>query len=321
MPFALDYLLAHVYAILFLWTLIEQLGIPLPSAPILLAVGSLTLTHHLPFLLILLCAVSGSFLGDTVLFWLGRRFGGVLMRQLCRLTGNATVCVRRTEGYFTRYGVISLLMAKFVPGLATVAAPIAGESKMRFRRFMFWDLCGILIWTISVLLGGRFFIDLLKSHPYMLSHVEHYGLLLLGLLFVGLVSWRYIRQRLMVAEMRMARIFPDELKARIDSGDELIIIDLRHRLDVSLDDRTLPGALRLSPDRLMEQASGIPRDREVVLVCTCPSEATAARTALHLRKAGIPHVRPLYGGFDGWKERGYPLERFGAEKAPEMVSV
>lgn len=321
MPFALDFLLAHAYAILFCWTLIEQLGVPLPSSPILLAVGTLSLTHDLSFAMVLLSALMGSLLGDMVLFYLGRRFGGILMRQLCRLSGNASVCVRRTEGYFSRYGVVSLLIAKFIPGLATVAAPIAGESKMRLLRFLLWDIAGILLWTLSVLLGGRFVVDAFRRHPYALANLEHYGLTLLALLFVGLLGWRFIRQRMMVAEMRMARIFPDELKARLDSGDDLIIVDLRFRLGTEVDELTLPGAMRLSPDRLMQQVKELPQDREVVLVCTCPSEATAARTALHLRKAGIAHVRPLYGGLDGWKQRGYPLASLASETTLVMSPV
>jgi len=117
----------------------------------------------------------------------------------------------------------------------------------------------------------------------------------------------------------MARIFPDELKTRIEEGDDVIIVDLRHPLDLLPDPRTLPGALRLTPDKLMAQLEQIPRDREVILFCTCPSEATAAKTALQLRRAGIQRVRPLYGGFDEWKKRGYPLVEGNADLALEYA--
>jgi rhodanese-related sulfurtransferase len=93
----------------------------------------------------------------------------------------------------------------------------------------------------------------------------------------------------------------------IDSGQPVFIVDLRHPLDYLPDPRTLPGALSLTPDKLMEESERIPQDREIVLFCTCPSEATAARMALALRKIGIHRVRPLRGGFEEWRRLGYPL--------------
>ncbi len=105
----------------------------------------------------------------------------------------------------------------------------------------------------------------------------------------------------------MARIEAPELKQMMDDGQKVFIVDLRHPLDYLPDPRTLPGALSLTPDRLQEHVERIPRDQEVVLFCTCPSEATAARTALTLRKMGIHRVRPLRGGYDEWKRLGYPL--------------
>jgi rhodanese-related sulfurtransferase len=105
----------------------------------------------------------------------------------------------------------------------------------------------------------------------------------------------------------MSRIEPSELKSIMDSGQPCFIVDLRHPLDYLPDPRTIPGALSLTPDKLVEQADRIPRDQEIVLFCTCPSEATAAKMALRLRAMGIHRVRPLRGGYDEWKKLGYPL--------------
>jgi membrane protein DedA with SNARE-associated domain/rhodanese-related sulfurtransferase len=307
-PIALDFLVHYGYLILFLWVLTEQIGVPIPSMPILLTAGTLTATHRLNLSLVLLAVMAGSLTSDSIWYVLGKRYGGAVVRLLCRLSMESSTCVRRTQSYFTKHGPASLLVAKFIPGLGTVAAPIAGETGMDYRLFLLFDGGGVLLWALTATLSGRFFGDILKKHPNALSWVGHFAVLLFVLLFVGFLVWRLLRQRMFLRELRMARIDPQELKERLDQGQRMVIVDLRHPLDLLPDSRTLPGALRLTPDKLMEQLSQIPRDQEVVLFCTCPSEATAARTALKLRKAGIYRVRPLHGGFDEWKRLGYPLE-------------
>lgn len=304
---ATSFFIRHAYWIVFLWVLVEQLGFPVPSTPILLTAGTLTATHHLDLSLVLLSALGGSLLSDSLWYWLGKRYGGSLVRVLCRLSLESTVCVRKTEEYFAKRGPASLLVAKFVPGLGTVAAPIAGQTDMPFRWFLLYDAAGILLWTLTVTLSGKFFGDVLRQHPDALAWVGHSALVLVVVLFAGLLMWRLMQQRMFLREMRMARIFPDELKAQMDRGEEVFIVDLRHPLDYLPDPRTLPGALLLSPEKLKQELTLIPKNREVVLFCTCPSEAISAKAALELRKAGVAHVRPLYGGYDEWKKRGYPL--------------
>jgi membrane protein DedA with SNARE-associated domain/rhodanese-related sulfurtransferase len=312
MPFALDFFIHHAYLVLFLWVLAEQMGAPLPSIPLLLTAGTLTATHRLHLPLVIASVLAGSLISDTAWYFLGKRYGGAVVRLLCRLSMETTTCVRKTEDYFAKKGPASLL--------GTVAAPIAGETGMKLRIFLLWDTAGILIWALAGTLSGRFFGDILKRHPEALSWVAHFAVALFFVLVVAFVVARFVRQRLFLKELRMARIFPDELKERLDRGQEVVIVDLRHPLDYLPDPRTLPGALRLTPDKLMEQIGQIPRDREVVLFCTCPSEQTAASTALKLRKAGIQKVRPLYGGFDEWKKRGYPLVPYSGDLVQVTVA-
>ena len=132
-------------------------------------------------------------------------------------------------------------------------------------------------------------------------------MVLFVLLLLGFLSYRFLRQRAFLREIRTARVDPNELKAMLDRGQEVYIVDLRHPLDYLPDPRTLPGAVLLTPDKLVLQSDEIPRDRDVVLFCTCPSEATAAKMALAIRKMGVYRVRPLLGGFDEWKRLGFPL--------------
>ncbi|MBT9331018.1 DedA family protein/thiosulfate sulfurtransferase GlpE [Paracidobacterium acidisoli] len=307
MPVALDFFIQYGYLILFLWVLTEQIGIPVPSMPIMITAGTLTATHKLSLPLVLLSVMAGSLISDSIWYFLGKRFGGTVVKVLCRLSMESSTCVRKTEGYFTKNGEKALLLAKFIPGLGTVAAPIAGQINMRYSTFAFYDAGGVLLWALAATLGGRFFGDVLKRHPNALSSSAQYAGILFIVLFVGFLVWRVLRQRAFLKEIRMARLEPQDLKGMLDHGREVFIVDLRHPLDYLPDPRTLPGAMQLTPDKLVEHSGEIPRDRDVVLFCTCPSEATAAKMALALRKMGIYRVRPLRGGFDEWKRLGYPL--------------
>lgn len=307
MPVALSFFMKYGYIILFLWVMIEQIGVPIPSAPLLITAGTLTATHKLSLLPALLAILLGCLVSDTIWYLMGKRYGGAVVKLLCRLSMESNTCVKKTEVYFSKNGARALLLAKFIPGLGTVAPPIAGQISMPLHHFLMYDAAGSLLWALAFTLGGRFFGDILK-HSNIVSSVSHTAGVLFILLLIGFLVYRFFRQRAFIKEMRTARLEPDELKQMIDNGQQLYIVDLRHPLDYLPDPRTLPGAILLSPDKLVEETESIPRDRDVVLFCTCPSEATAAKMALTLRKAGIYRVRPLRGGFDEWKRLGYPLE-------------
>ena len=307
MPIALDFFIRYGYLVVLLWVLTEQLGIPIPSTPLLLTAGTLTATHKLHLEGILAAALAGSLIADSVWYLFGKRYGAAVVRLVCRLSMESTACVRKTEGYFTRRGPAALLIAKFVPGLGTVAPPIAGQIGMGYFRFLSFDAAGVLLWSLTVTLTGRFFGDILKRNPNALAVAGHFAVAIFVLLFLGFLVWRMLQRRAFLRSVRMARLEPRELRQMIDSGEPVFIVDLRHPLDYLPDPRTLPGALTLTPDKLVEQSDRIPRDQEIVLFCTCPSEATAAKMALILRKMGIERVRPLRGGFDEWKRLGYPL--------------
>lgn len=307
MPIALDFFVRYGYLVVLLWVLTEQLGIPIPSTPLLLTAGTLTATHKLHLEGVLAAALVGSLVADSVWYLFGKRYGAAVVRLVCRLSMESTACVRKTEGYFTRRGAAALLLAKFIPGLGTVAAPIAGQIGMGYGKFALYDTAGILLWSLTVTLGGRFFGDILRRNPHALAIAGHFAVAIFALLFIGFLVWRMLQRRAFLRSLRMARLEPRELRQMIDSGQPVFIVDLRHPLDYLPDPRTLPGALSLTPDKLVEQSHRIPRDQEIVLFCTCPSEATAAKMALTLRKMGIHRVRPLRGGFDEWKRLGYPL--------------
>src|ERR1700691_4545134 len=186
MPLAYDFFLHYAYVILFLWVMGEQLGVPVPSIPLLLAAGTLTATHKLSFPLVLFSVVAACFVSDSLWYMLGKRFGGTMVKLVCRLSFESSLCVRKTEDYFTKYGEQALLVAKFVPGLGTVAAPIAGQTGMKYRVFLAYDLAGALFWAATVTVIGRFFGDVLKTHPQALSWMGHFAGALFVLAIIGL---------------------------------------------------------------------------------------------------------------------------------------
>jgi membrane protein DedA with SNARE-associated domain/rhodanese-related sulfurtransferase len=312
MPIAIDFFVGHAYAILFLWVLVEQLGIPIPSIPLLLTAGTLSATHRLSASSALLVVVAACLISDSTWYALGRRYGSRVLRLLCKMSLEAATCVSKTEGYFTRRGPVTLLFAKFVPGLSTVAAPIAGQTGMSYPRFLLFDLAGTLIWSGSCVFAGRFFGDIAKRSQAFFGLLSHFAALVFILMVIGFFVWRVVKNRRFLLSVRELRLEPATLKAMLDDAaaegsDPPYIVDLRHPLDYLPDPRVLPGAVRIGPAELARHAERIPRDRDIILYCTCPSEETSARVALQLHRLGITRVRPLRGGFDGWKQAGYPL--------------
>jgi len=312
MPIAIVFFVHYAYLIIFLWVLVEQIGIPIPSVPVLLTAGTLSATHRVSFIGITMAMLLACIIADTVWFSLGRRYGNSVLKLLCRLSFEASTCVSKTEGYFTRRGAVTLLFAKFVPGLSTVAAPIAGQTGMSYPRFLLWDLAGSIIWGETFILAGRFFGDLAKKSAPFFAWLGHFAFFIFAAMVLGFLAHRIWKQRKFLQQVREMRLEPSELKSMLDDAETNgnkppFIVDLRHPLDYLPDPRVLPGALRIGPNELKQHSEIIPRDRDVILYCTCPSEETSAKLALQLHKIGVYRVRPLRGGFDGWKEAGYPL--------------
>lgn len=215
--------------------------------------------------------------------------------------------MRKTSDLFERLGARALVYAYFLPGLSVIAAPLAGTLRMPRARFHVWNALGALLWCGGFLALGRLFAAQVASVLAVADRVGG-GMAALGIgLLAAFAGWRAWRRRRVLAELRMARIEPDELRRRLDAGESIVVVDLRAAVEFEADSRTIPGALRMRPEDVPHRHEEIPRDREVVLYCSCPNEVTSARVALLLRRRGIARVRPLLGGFTEWVERGLPL--------------
>jgi membrane protein DedA with SNARE-associated domain/rhodanese-related sulfurtransferase len=301
-------LLTYGYLLLFAWVLIEQLGVPLPATPVLLAAGALSAERQISFPAALIVGIVACLVSDSTWFFVGKRYGHLVLRILCKMSLEPTICVRRTQSSLGSRRRVTLLFAKFVPGLASLSSPVAGQNGMSFAEFLFFDFLGCTIWLSTVLAAGRVFGDALKRDPSLLNLVGRFSgaLLLLGIL--GFFLARLYRRRLVLRRLVASRLEPEELKRQLDNGEPVYIVDLRHPLELLPDPFTLPGALHVSPEDLAARVHEIPRDRDVILYCTCPNEATAATTAMKLHKLGIERIRPLRGGYDEWKRLGFPLD-------------
>jgi membrane protein DedA with SNARE-associated domain/rhodanese-related sulfurtransferase len=301
-------LLAYGYLLLFAWVLVAQFGIPLPATPVLLAAGVLSAAHELSFPLALLACVAASLTADSTWFLIGRRHGHHVLRILCKLSLEPTTCVRRTEDSFGRRRGVTLMFAKFVPGLSMLAPPVAGQNGMAFGSFLFFDGIGAMLWVGTLLTAGRFFGDLLKHDPRLLNWAGEFSGGLLVLAILVFLAARIVRRRVILKNLAAARLEPTELKQWLDDGEEVYIVDLRHPRALLRESFTLPGAHCFTPQEMATRHHEIPRDRDIVLYCDCPNEATAAKAALTLHRLGIKRVRPLRGGYDEWKRLGFPLD-------------
>ena len=265
---SIGFLVRHGYAVLFAWVFAEQIGLPLPAAPLLLAAGALAGAGRLSLAAAMGLAIFAALLSDVLWYELGRQRGIQVLQLLCRISLEPDSCVRRTENVFARHGARSLLLAKFVPGLNTAAPPLAGIFRMRLPRFLFFDALGAVLW-VSVFIGlGYLFSNQLERIG---SHALTLGTWLLAILLsalAGYIAWKYFKRQRFLRELRVARITPEELKRKLDAGEDVVIVDLRHSLDFEGEPQTIPGAFRVEASELGEIHEHIPRDREVVLYCT-----------------------------------------------------
>jgi membrane protein DedA with SNARE-associated domain/rhodanese-related sulfurtransferase len=303
----LQFLVRHGYLLVFAWVFVEQAGLPIPSGPLLMAMGALAGMHQMNLGFAVAIAAFAAIASDSMWYEIGRRKGVRVLQLLCRISLEPDSCVRRTQVSFGRNGPRVLLVAKFIPGLNAMAAPLAGIIRMGWRRFLIYDVLGAMLWVGAYSMTGFVFAGELERVAAHAAYLGEWLLLIVLAGFGGYIAWKFYKRKKFLRNLRIARITPEELKGKIDSGEDVIIVDLRHALEFEAQPETIPGALHMDAAELEEASEAIPRDREIVLFCACPNEVTAARLALLLRSHGITRIRPLAEGYEGWRSRGFPL--------------
>jgi membrane protein DedA with SNARE-associated domain/rhodanese-related sulfurtransferase len=302
--------------LLFAVVFAEQVGLPLPAVPVLLAAGALAGAGKMDLTGAVVLSVMACVAGDLIWYELGRRRGRYALNLLCRISMEPDSCVRRTENFFARHGVRSLVLAKFIPGLSTLAPALAGLFRIRMQRFLLYNGLGAVLWTLAFVLPGYLLSDQIER---LAGEAERLGLWLTVFIGAGIAAYlvyKFVHRQLLLRELRITRITAEGLKQMMDNNHELLVVDLRGALDHEADPYTIRGALRMTTDELEQRHHEIPRHQDVILFCACPNEVTAARMALMLRSKGITRVRPLVGGIDAWREKGFPLDALTVVEVP-----
>jgi membrane protein DedA with SNARE-associated domain len=246
----------------------NQLGLPIPADPFLLVAGAYCAKGRLNLPVALGGSVLASFAADALWYELGRRRGVWVLRFLCRVSLEPDSCVRRTQSMFEKRGPWVLIFGKFLPGLGTVAPPLAGLLRMPPLRFLLLDGAGCAIW-VGIFLGlGWLFAD---EIDWVTAYLSNLGAPLTAVAVAVVLLYagsKYLARRRFLRKLRGARIGPEELKRRMEAAEALFVVDLRQEVDFATDPRLLPGARRIAAEEIEARHAEIPRDRDVILYCT-----------------------------------------------------
>jgi membrane protein DedA with SNARE-associated domain/rhodanese-related sulfurtransferase len=293
--------LIQIYGLLIVFgtVLLEQVGLPIPAFPVLIAAGALAVDGQANWALCLAASVLACLASDYFWFRAGRYYGKRILRLLCRISLSPDSCVSQTEDNFNRYGPKSLVVAKFIPGFNTIAPPLAGAMGTRTPRFLWLSIAGGLLWSGVGIGAGALFHD---SVDRVLAAFEDLGTAALegALVLLALfVLYKYIERRRFLNGLAVPRIGMDELKALIDGGHDPVIVDARGVTARQLE-AAIPGALMVGDGEPAALMATLDKDRHIVVYCSCPNDVTAAQVAKQFLANGFHRARPLQGGLDAW---------------------
>lgn len=323
----LNIVMQHGYLLVAVAMFAYCMAIPLPASLVLLAAGTVAAGHTLNPGLVLLAAVSGALAGDLLMYMGGRTTGWWLMSVLCRLSFYPDKCIFRSANFFYKRGARTLLIAKFVPGVAMMAAPVAGSLNMGPRRFVLYDAGGLVFYCGTYITVGYIFHRVFAT---IADALHTFGQVVLAVAAIGVLSYAITFLVMSLRDrryLRMERILPSQLAGLLETPDPervVIIADVRSHGYYEPKMERIQNSIRIEPNRLAEELAVMQEllepQCEVYVYCTCAREATSARVAHMLRKRGYTaHV--IKGGLRAWKKAGYPVEPVPAidvERLPEF---
>jgi len=295
-------------ALVFANVLLEQLGLPIPAVPTLVVAGALAAEGELSPLAVFGFAFVACMIGDAVWFLAGRRYGRRVMTFLCRVSLSPDSCVRQTEFRFERWGRLTLVLSKFIPGLSTIAPPLAGAMRLGWPSFLLLNSLGVVIWAGVAIGAGMAFHAQINEFIVRLEGLGTLAAEAVGVLLGGYIALKWWERRRFYRALRIARIGVADLRVLMNGGRRPVVVDVRSPGARDLDPRFIPGALAMDAAEVDGRLGELPADREIVFYCTCPNEASAAQVAKKLIGLGYTKVRPLHGGLDAWIAAGYEVE-------------
>jgi membrane protein DedA with SNARE-associated domain/rhodanese-related sulfurtransferase len=292
---------------------VDQLGLPVPAVPTLIVAGAIaggTGADHgqLSLTGVFLGAVFACLAADCGWYLLGEIFGIRVLKTLCKISLEPDSCVSNTQNRFERWGVNSIIIAKFVPGLSIIAPPLAGALHIGWARFIFLSTLSAILWVGTALAAGMLFKTQIEALLVDLDRIGSLAGLLGALLLACYVAYKWWERTRFYKMLRMARISVEDLYRLMQGGVAPVIVDVRSQTARNLEPRWIPGAIHVPLNDVARHLRDLPRDRDIILYCTCPSEASAARVARVLMKQGFKRVRPLSGGLEAWLAAGYAVE-------------
>jgi membrane protein DedA with SNARE-associated domain/rhodanese-related sulfurtransferase len=287
--------------------LLDQIGLPVPAVPTLVVAGAIAARGEMSLPALFLGSVLACLAADCGWYWVGERYGIRVLKALCKISLEPDSCVSQTQTRFERWGINSLVIAKFVPGLAIIAPPMAGVLRVGWPRFVFLSACSAFLWVGVGLGAGVVFQSQIERLLEQLSQFGSIAGVGIVILLACYIAYKWWERRRFYRMLRMARISVGDLYGLIQAGTSPLIIDVRSITARALEPRWIPGALHVPLQDVARHLKELPRDRDIILYCTCPSEASAARVAKILMNHGFKRVRPLFGGLEAWVAAGYAV--------------
>jgi membrane protein DedA with SNARE-associated domain/rhodanese-related sulfurtransferase len=288
--------------------LLQQLGVPIPAEPTLVVAGSLAARGLLPLPGLVGVTWLAVLIADSTWYWMGRRYGNRVLRVVCRLALSPDSCVRNTEQTFTRWGLKSLALAKFIPGFSMVAPPLAGAMRVTWGSFLLFDLMAAVLWSSVGIGAGLIFYRQVDRVLAALAGLGGWAPVVGVILLAAFVGGKWVQRRRFYRRLRMARISVNELRRLIDVGANPVVFDVRAATAREREPQRIPGAVAFELSQVDAVVAELPDEREVILYCNCPSEASAARIARLLMDRGVRSVRPLAGGLQAWLDAGFKAD-------------
>ena len=303
-----NHVLSMTYLILWGAVFARQICLPVPANLFLLAAGALARGGGLNMGLILCVGILGCLAGDLVWFEAGRHWGRQIMRILCAFSSDPHYCAQRAHKVFGRWGLRSLILAKFIPGLDGVTPPLAGIEGSERSAFLAYDSLGSFLWTAMYAGLGYLFANRLTLSAASMARFGTVLAAAIGIPLACYVAWRIGIMARMLHHLRLRRITPLLLNEKVMAGEPIAIIDLLDLEEGHGDRPGIPGAVRMDPARLRSRSHVVvPENLGLVLYCSSSGELTSARVALALKKKGISNVWVLEGGLTAWKKEGLPV--------------
>jgi len=260
----------HGYVLTFAVLLAEAMGFPVPAAIALVAAGAGVASHTLWGPSVLVAAMFALLIGDSAQFWLGRYTGWALLGFLCRLSMNPETCMLRSAESFYKRGKATLVIAKFIPGVNTMAAPLAGSMKMRFGQFLRLDFAGALLYSVTYLLIGFLSRDFLAATLKSFHAAGRVMEVVLTAVLLVYVLYR-VAQLLKYREFDVVpRVQARELAARLANGEanRIQIVDVRSHGYYDVGAERILGSIRIEPNNLDEELKNLSKDKDIYLYCT-----------------------------------------------------